>query len=176
MPGPLNGSSCWIPWGFAICDCLFKRSDDARDSWRLAQDVITLGRNVRKCNVTLWGSHSRLLDRAIINVQAPGDRTNPSVLWLKYNLHINKIVIFAVQFYFLYFFNVNDDHNTFFTSRIRFLLQFNRLRIDTRTVWLRKKSGLHTADEYNRTEPLIVTATNSRYCCLQRQQLVGWLL
>ena len=69
-----------------------------------------------------WESHRRLLERAIINVQTPGDRTNPSVLWLKYNLNINKTGMFAIQFYFLYFYNVNDDHGIFFNSRIRFLL------------------------------------------------------
>ena len=62
-----------------------------------------------------WGSHRRLLERAIISVQAPDDRTNPSVLWLKYNLNINKTSIFTIQFYFLYFYKVNDDHGTFLT-------------------------------------------------------------
>ena len=41
VPGPLNGSFLWIPRRFVICDCLFQRRDDARGSWRLAQDVIT---------------------------------------------------------------------------------------------------------------------------------------
>ena len=61
-------------------------------------------------------SHSRLLKRAIINVQAPGDRTHLLVLWLKYNLNINKTGIFAIQYYFLYFYNDNDDHGIFFNS------------------------------------------------------------
>ena len=30
-----------------------------------------------------------------------------------YNLNINKTSIFAIQFYFLYFYNVNDDHAHF---------------------------------------------------------------
>ena len=82
-----------------------------------------------------WGSHSRLLERAIVNVQAPGDRKNPSVLWLKYKLNNNKTGIFAIHFYFLYFFNVNDDHSTFFKGRIRFLVRSNRLRIDAGTLF-----------------------------------------
>ena len=36
---------------------------------------------------------------------------------------------------FLYFFNVNDDHGTFFKGRIRFLVRSNRLRIDTGTLF-----------------------------------------
>ena len=68
----------------------------------------------------------------INNVQAFGDQTNSSVLWLKYNLiNINKTNIFMIQSYFLYFYNVNNDHGTFFNSRIRFLLWSNQLRIDT---------------------------------------------
>ena len=86
-------------------------------------------------DVTSWGSHNRLLERAIVNVQAPGDQKNPSVLWLKYKLNINKTGIFAIHFYFLYFFNVNDDHGTFFKGRIRFLVRSNRLRIDTGTLF-----------------------------------------
>ena len=46
------------------------------------------------------GSHSRLLYRAVINVQALGDRTNPSVLWLKYEININKKV--SSQFNFIF--------------------------------------------------------------------------
>ena len=63
--------------------------------------------------------HSHLLERAIINVQALGDRTNPSVLWLKSDLNINKNGIFAIQL-FLYFFIVKNDQGTFLKSRIRF--------------------------------------------------------
>ena len=72
MLGALKGSSCWIPLWFAIYDCLFQRRDYAHDNWRLAQGKTSA--------VTSWGSHCRLLERAIINVQAPGDRTNPPVL------------------------------------------------------------------------------------------------
>ena len=54
---------------------------------------------------------------------------NPWVLWLKYKLNINKTGIFEIHFYFLYFFNVNDNHGTFFKGRIRFLVRSNRLRI-----------------------------------------------
>ena len=74
-------------------------------------------------DVTSKGSHSRLLEKAIITVQAPGDRKNPSVFWLKYDFNINKTGIFAIHFYFSYFFNV----------RIGFLVRSNRLRIDTGT-------------------------------------------
>ena len=65
-----------------------------------------------------WGSRSRLPERAITTVQAPGDRKNPSVLWLKYDFNINKTGIFVIHFYFLYFFNVNDDHGIFFTVEL----------------------------------------------------------
>ena len=82
-----------------------------------------------------WGSHSCLLERAIVDVQAPGDGKNPSVLWLKYKLNINKTCIFTIHFYFLYFFNVNDGHGTFFKGGIRFLVRSNRLRIDTGTLF-----------------------------------------
>ena len=54
---------------------------------------------------------------------APGDRKNPSVLWLKYDFNINNTGIFAIYFYFLYFFNANDDHDIFSNSRIRFLVR-----------------------------------------------------
>ena len=37
----------------------------------------------KNCDVTSWRSHSRLLERAIVNIQAPGDRKNPSVLSLR---------------------------------------------------------------------------------------------
>ena len=79
------------------------------------------------------GSHSPLLERAIINVQALGDRTNPSVLWLTSDLNIKKNGIFAIQLYFLYFLIVKNDRSTFFNSRIRVELQANRLHIDMET-------------------------------------------
>ena len=57
---------------------------------------------------------------------------NPSVLWLKYDFNINKTGIFAIHFYFLYFFNFNDDHDIFFNSRIRFLVRSRLVpRIDS---------------------------------------------
>ena len=90
-----------------------------------------------------WGSHSRLLERAVVNVQAPGDRKYLSVLWLKYKLNINKTGIFAIHFYFLYFYNVNDDHGTFLKGSIRFLVR-SRYR---NSVLTERKSGLHIADE-----------------------------
>ena len=85
--------------------------------------------------VTSWGSHNRLLERATVNVQAPGVRKIPSVLWLKYKLNINKTGIFVIHFYFLYFFNVNDDHSTFFKGRIRYLVRSDRLRIEPGTLF-----------------------------------------
>ena len=41
----------------------------------------------------------RLLVRATINIQALGDLTNPSVLWLKYHINtcIDKNGIFGIQ-------------------------------------------------------------------------------
>ena len=57
------------------------------------------------------------VEKAIIIVQALGDRTNPSVLWLKYDLNINKNGIFAIQLYFLNLFFVKNDHGTFFNGR-----------------------------------------------------------
>ena len=56
------------------------------------------------------------------------------VVWLKYNLNINKTGIFAIQVYFLYFFIVKNDQCTFFNGKIRFYFYPNRLRIDTGTL------------------------------------------
>ena len=72
------------------------RRDDARGSWRLAQDVITSWRNV----IRIVTSHH-------------DDHTDA---YLK-ELSINKPASLRFDFY-----NVNDDHDTFFNSRIRFLL------------------------------------------------------
>ena len=85
------------------------------------------------CDVTSWGSHRCLLERAIINIQALGNRTNPSVLWLKSDVNINKNSTFAIKLYLLYFFIVKNDHGTFFNGRIRFLVRSNGLRIHTGT-------------------------------------------
>ena len=63
------------------------------------------------------------------------------------NLNINKTGIFAIHFYFLYFFDVSDDPSTFFKGRIRFLGRSNRLRIDTVTLLTEWKSTLRIADE-----------------------------
>ena len=54
-------------------------------------------------------------NQSIINVQALYDRINHSVVWLKYNLNINKLGIFAIKFYFLHFIIVKNDHVTFST-------------------------------------------------------------
>ena len=40
----------------------------------------------------------------------------------KIKLKYKKNVIFAIQFYFLYFYNVNDDQGTFINSRIRLFI------------------------------------------------------
>ena len=110
------------------CRGSFQRRDDAHGSLRLAQDVI----RYKNCGVTSWGSRSRLPERAITTVQAPGDRKNPSVLWLKYDFNINKTGILAIHFYFCIFFNVNDVHGIFFNSRIRFLFRSRLVpRIDS---------------------------------------------
>ena len=42
---------------------------------------ILTGQRYKICDVMSWGSHSRLLERAIINVQALGGRTKLSVLY-----------------------------------------------------------------------------------------------
>ena len=81
------------------------------------------------CDV--MGSHSSVLERAIINAQALGDQTNASVLWPKYDLNINKKRIFGIQLYSMYFFIVKNDHGIFFKGRIMFLLRLKRLPIDT---------------------------------------------
>ena len=85
-----------------------------RYTWQLAfgsrrYHVVT--KHCKNCDVTSRGSRSRLPERAITTVQAPGDRKNPLVLWLKYDCNINKTGIFAIHHYFLYLFNANDDHN-----------------------------------------------------------------
>ena len=121
-------SHCWKSYVVAhLWPSFFK---GGRCTWQLAfgsnrYHAVTY--RYKNCDVTSWGSHSPLLERAIVNVQAPCDRKNPSVLWLKYKLNINKTGIFAFHFNFLYFFNVNDDHSTFFkgTCRIRFLVRSN---------------------------------------------------
>ena len=69
----------------------------------------------------LGGSHSRLLEIAIINIQALGDQTNPPVLWLKSDVISIKAV--PSQFNFIVFFIVKNDHSTFFNGRIRFLFR-----------------------------------------------------
>ena len=113
-----------------------------------------------------WGSHSCSLESAIINIQAL------SVLWLKYHLNINKTSISMIWFYFLQFFIVKKDQGTFFNDRIRFYFYPIRLRIDTRT--RRQKEKLTFILQMNRTEPLIVTASN--WAAFSGQQLIGWLL
>ena len=97
-----------------------------RCMWQLAfgsRSYHVVTQRYKNCDVTSWGSRIRLHERDITTVQAPGDRKNPSVLWLKYDFYINKPGIFAIHFYFLYFFNANDDHDIFFNSRIRFLVR-----------------------------------------------------
>ena len=126
-----------------ICGCLFQRRDDARVSWRY---VVTY--RYKNCDVTSWEPHNRLLERAIVNVQAPGDRKKSLSLMAKYNLNINKTSIFGNHFYFLYFFNVNDDYSTFFNGRITFFSSIESIAYRSRNSRLTEwKSGLHIADE-----------------------------
>ena len=68
------------------------------------------------------GSHGCLLEGAIINVQALGDQTNLSVLWLKSDVNINKNGNFAIQLYLLYLLIAKNDRGTFFNGRTRFLV------------------------------------------------------
>ena len=51
----------------------------------------------------------------MVNVQALGDRTNPSVLWLKYALNINKNGIFVIQLYF-FIFSVSKNITAHFST------------------------------------------------------------
>ena len=77
------------------------------------------------------GDHAAAcLEEPITTVQAPGDRKNPSVLWLNQQYwHLRD------SFYFVYFINANYDHNIFFNSRIRFLVRSRLVpRIDS--VWI----------------------------------------
>ena len=55
------------------------------------------------CDFTSWGSHKRLLESTIINIQVLGDRTNPSVLWLKYDFNIEKTASSQLNFTFCTF-------------------------------------------------------------------------
>ena len=113
------------------CRGSFQRRDDARGSLRLAQDVITSWRNVIRIVTSRHGDHaaacleelSLLFKLLVIEKKS---------LWLKYDFNINKTGIFAIHFYFLYFFNVNDDHDIFLHSRIRFLVRSRLVpRIDS---------------------------------------------
>ena len=70
------------------------------------------------CSTMPGGSYWRLLVRATINIQALGDLTNPSVLWLKYHINtcINRNGIFGIQhsFFFCIFSIVKNDHGALF--------------------------------------------------------------
>ena len=70
--------------------------------------------------------------------------------------------IFVIQFYFLHFFIVKNDHGTVFNGRIRFYFYPIRLRIDTGT--RRQKEKLAFILQMNRTVPQMVTATNNSFC------------
>ena len=135
-------------------------------------------RDITICDFTSWGSHSRLLERAIINIQALCDQTNPSVLWLKYDLNINKNGIFVIQLYFLHFFNDKNDHCTYLNSRKRLLRQSKQLHIDKGTK--PQNENLAFILQLNRTEQNRTSNRNSNQPSLLppfgSQQLVGWLL
>ena len=114
-----------ITWGKNLFTCFTRLNWLLTSLWVLGYKIILQsilkapGRTLeRKClsdttsccnlwlprhKVTSCGSHSRLLERAIIINLAPGDKTNTSILWPKYNLDINKTIIYAIQFYFLHF-------------------------------------------------------------------------
>ena len=95
-------------------------------------------------------------------ILAIGDRTNPSVVWLKYDLNINKNGIFAIQLNFLYFFIVKNDHGTFFDGRLRCLLRLNRFCIlYSRT--RRQNENLAFLLQLNITEQSLRQPTT---CCL----------
>ena len=101
------------------CRGSFQRRDDARGSLRLAQDVITSWRNVIRIVTSRHGDHAAAcLKELSLLFKLLLIEKNPSVLWLKYDFNINKTGIFAIQFYFLYFFNVNDDHDIFLTVEL----------------------------------------------------------
>ena len=102
-----------------------------------------------------WGSHSHLLEGAIIYVQALGDQTNPSVLLVKYNLNINKTCIFTIQIYFWYF-----SLPKMITAHFSMVVKIN-----WNSATERKFAFIL---QMNRTEPLIVTATNSRWLSTTR--------
>ena len=105
------------------CRGSFQRRDNARGSLRLAQDVITSWRNVIRIVTSRHQDNTAaFLKKLSLLFKLLVIEKNPSVLWLKNDFNINKTGIFAIHFYFLYFFNVNDDHDIFFNSRIRFLV------------------------------------------------------
>ena len=47
-----------VPIQHVTCDCLFQRRDDACESWRLAQNIITLGHNVIRFVTSAHGDHT----------------------------------------------------------------------------------------------------------------------
>ena len=137
-PGPLNGSSCW----HEVCSLWLPVSKARRCSWPLAQDVITLWRCVIRIVMSRHGDHTdaylkelSLTFKLLVIEQIPQP----------YSQNITKIstkpASWRFNFTFCIFKNVNDDHGTFFNSRIRFLLWPNRLRIDTRTGRFRKNQA-----------------------------------
>ena len=86
-------------------------------TWQLAfgsrrYHVVTL--RYKNCDIMSRGSYSRLPERVITTVQAPGDRKNPPVLWLKYDFNINKTGIFAIHFYL--FFSMLMMITTYFST------------------------------------------------------------
>ena len=108
-----------VPIQYVTGDCVFQRRDDAHDRTFGTRCYHFMTKPYKICDVTSWGSHSGLLERAIINVQTLDDRTNLSV-WLKYDLNINKMVSSRFNFIFCIFFIVKNDHSTFFIGSIKF--------------------------------------------------------
>ena len=106
------------------------------------------------------GLNRYLLKRAIIYVQALGDLTNPTVLWLS---QISTITVSLQFHFFVFFFILINDHSTFLTIAQGSYFDQIRERIDTGTRRLLKTSGIYSAAEKNRTQSLIVKSTICRY-------------
>ena len=101
------------------CRGSFQRRDNARGSSRLAQDVITSWRNAIRIVTSRHGDHAAACPKELsLLFMLLVIEKNPSVLWLKYDFNINNTGVFAIHFYFLYFFNVNDDHDIFLTVEL----------------------------------------------------------
>ena len=87
---------------------------------RLPWDLLLslrISKRIKNINLEMLPSRHGDHTTACINVQSSSDRTNPSVLCLKYKLNIKIPAHSRFNFY-----NFNGDHDSFFNSRIRSLL------------------------------------------------------